>query len=68
VPGPLDPGIYFLVTLLGFWTAIRFPLFLLLLIGTAMVTFTRRCILALILKRMPWNKELPEGASCEIPQ
>ena len=59
---------YFLVTLLGFWAAIRFPLFLLLLIGTAMVTFTGRCILALILKRMPWNKELPEGASCEIPQ
>ena len=59
---------YFAVTLLGLWAAIRFPLFVLLLVGTAMVTFTGRCILALVLKRMPWNKGLPEGASCEIPQ
>lgn len=60
--------LYFAVTLLGLWALIRFPLILLLLIGTAMVTFTGRCILALILKKMPWNKDMPEGASCEIKQ
>ncbi len=58
--------LYFLVTLLALWTAIRFPLFILALLGTAMVTFTGRCILALMLKKMPWNKGLPEGASCEF--
>ncbi len=59
---------YFVVTLPGLWAAVRFPLFILLLLGTAMVTFTGRCILALILKKMPWNKGMPEGASCDIPQ
>jgi len=58
--------LYFAVTLFAIWTAIRFPLFILLLLGTAMVTFTGRCILALMLKQMPWNKGLHEGASCEI--
>ena len=58
--------LYFLITLLALWAAIRFPLFILALLGTAMVTFTGRCILALMLKRMPWNKGLPEGASCEF--
>lgn len=59
---------YFAVTLLGLWTLIRFPIFILLLLGTVMVTFTGRCILAVILKMMPWNKDMPEGASCEIKQ
>jgi hypothetical protein len=59
---------YFVVTLLGLWTLIRFPIFILLLLGTVMVTFTGRCILARILKMMPWNKDMPEGASCEIKQ
>lgn len=59
---------YFVVTLLGLWTAIRLPIFILLFLGTVMVTFTGRCILALILKMMPWNKYMPEGASCEIKQ
>ena len=59
---------YFVVTLLGLWTAIRLPIFILLFLGTVMVTFTGRCILALILKMMPWNKNIPEGASCEIKQ
>lgn len=58
--------LYFVVTLPALWTIIRFPLFILLLLGTAMVTFTGRCVLALMLKQMPWNKHLPEGASCEI--
>jgi hypothetical protein len=57
---------YFATTLVALWTLIRFPWFILLLIGTAMVTFTGRCVLALILKKMPWNKGLPEGASCEL--
>jgi hypothetical protein len=53
---------YFVVSILALWSAIRFPLFILLLLGTTMVTFTGRCMLALILKKMPWNKELTEGA------
>lgn len=58
--------LYFVVTLLALWSLIRFPLFIFALIGTAMVAFTGNCILALFLKKMPWNKDLPEGASCEI--
>ena len=50
---------YFAVTILALWSVIRFPLFILLLIGTTMVTFTGRCMLALVLKQMPWNKNLP---------
>ena len=57
---------YFAITLLGLWTAIRFPLYILLLIGTIMVTFTGRCFIALVLKVLPWNKNLAPGASCEI--
>ncbi|MBW2678589.1 MAG: hypothetical protein JRD49_13630, partial [Deltaproteobacteria bacterium] len=60
---------YFVVTLLGLWAAIRFPLFVLLLLGTTMVTFAGRCVLALILKKMPWNKGMSaEGASGETGQ
>jgi hypothetical protein len=36
------------------------------LMGTVMVTFTGRCFIALVLKQMPWNKNLASGASCEI--
>ena len=57
---------YFAFTLLGLWAAIRFPLYILLLIGTIMVTFTGRCFIALVLKVLPWNKNLAPGASCEI--
>lgn len=57
---------YFLVTLLGLWSAIRFPLYIFLFMGTAMVAFTGRCVLALGLKKMPWNRDLMPGASCEI--
>ena len=38
--------VYFAFTLLG----------LLLLIGTIMVTFFGRCAIALVLKRVPWNR------------
>lgn len=57
---------YFIVTLLGLWAAVRFPLYIFLFIGTLMVAFTGRCVLALALKKMPWNRKLVPGASCEI--
>jgi len=57
---------YFAITLFGLWVAIRFPLYVLILIGTIMVTFTGRCAIALALKVMPWNRNVAPGASCEI--
>jgi hypothetical protein len=58
--------VYFAFTLLGLWAAVRFPFYIVLLIGTVMVTFTGRCFIALVLKVFPWNKNLTPGASCEI--
>ena len=58
--------LYFAFTLLGLWTAVRFPFYIVLLIGTIMVTFTGRCFIALVLKVMPWNKNIAPGASCKI--
>jgi len=58
--------VYFAFTLLGLWAAVRFPFYIVLLIGTVMVTFTGRCFIALVLKILPWNKNLTPGASCEI--
>ena len=58
--------VYFAFTLFGLWAAVRFPLYIALLIGTVMVTITGRCAIALMLKVMPWNKDLAPGASCEI--
>jgi len=58
--------VYFVFTLFGVWAAVRFPLYIVLLIGTVMVTFTGRCVIALLLKPMPWNKNMAPGASCEI--
>ena len=58
--------VYFAFTLFGLWAAVRLPLYIVLLIGTIMVTFTGRCFIALVLKAMPWNKNLAPGASCEI--
>jgi hypothetical protein len=54
--------VYFAFTLFGLWTAVRFPFFIVLLIGTVMVTCTGRCTIALVLKLMPWNKNLAPGA------
>lgn len=48
--------VYFLVTLTGFWPQGRFYIYVLLLIGTFMVTFLGKCSIALLLKYMPWNK------------
>ena len=58
--------VYFAFTLLGLWAAIRFPLYIVLFIGTVMVTFTGRCFIALMLKVLPWNKNLAPSVSCEI--
>ena len=57
---------YFTITLFGLWESARFPVYVLLLVGTIMVTFTGRCALALALKLLPWNRNVAPGASCEI--
>lgn len=48
--------VYFALTLLGLIETIRFPLYILLLLGTFMVVAFNRCGIALVLKKMPWNK------------
>ena len=48
---------YFGLTLLGLIQLIRFPLYILLFLGTLMVVFFDRCGIALALKYMPWNKQ-----------
>lgn len=48
--------VYFAYTLFGFWESARFYFFLPLLLGTFMVTFFDKCSIALVLKKMPWNK------------
>ena len=47
---------YFLITLTALLPAIRLYVYAALLVGTTMVTFFDRCILARILILMPWNK------------
>ena len=49
--------VYFALTLLGLIETIRFPLYILLLLGTFMVVAFNRCGISLLLKKMPWNKE-----------
>ena len=48
--------VYFLFTLFGLWPAARWPMYLVLLLGTVMVTFFGRCAIALVLRQMPWNR------------
>lgn len=48
--------VYFAFTLFGLWPAARLPIYLVLLVGTFMVTFFGRCAIALVLKLMPWNR------------
>ena len=48
--------VYFAFTLFGFWPEVRFIIYILLLLGTVMVTFFGRCTIALILSHMPWNR------------
>jgi hypothetical protein len=47
---------YFGLTLFGLWPEVRWPVYLVLLLGTLMVTFLGRCSIALVLKQMPWNR------------
>ena len=49
--------VYFALTLFGLWPTVRFPFFILLLLGTIMVTFFGQCSIALMLKQMPWNSK-----------
>ncbi len=49
--------VYFALTLLGLLETIRFSFYLLLLLGTFMVVAFNRCGIALVLKKMPWNKQ-----------
>lgn len=48
--------VYFALTLLGLWPEVRLPVYALLLQGTVMGTLFGRCAIALILRRMPWNR------------
>jgi hypothetical protein len=50
---------YFALTLFGLWPGVGVVIYLILLLGTIMVTFFGRCMIALGLKYMPWNKERP---------
>lgn len=58
---------YFAYTLLGLWEAGRIYFYALLIVGTAMVVFFDRCGIALVLKKMPWNKTA-EAPQCRLPE
>ena len=49
--------VYFGLTLFGLWPDARFVVYVLLLVGTLLVTFFDRCSIAMILKQMPWNQK-----------
>ena len=49
--------VYFAFTLFGLIEVVRFPLFILLFLGTIMVVLFNRCGIALGLKHMPWNRQ-----------
>lgn len=57
--------VYFIFSLLGLWAKVRFPIFIFLLFETIMITFTRRCFIALLLDLSPWNKNYAVNASLE---
>jgi predicted membrane metal-binding protein len=48
--------VYFAFTLFGLWPEVRLYIYIILLLGTVMVTFFGRCSIALVLKHMPWNR------------
>ncbi|HQN43799.1 MAG TPA: hypothetical protein PLA25_06670 [Anaerolineaceae bacterium] len=49
--------VYFLFSLFGLASGLlRTIMFIVLLLGTIMVTFFGRCMIAQLLKLMPWNK------------
>ena len=47
---------YAALTLFGLVPGLRVVMFLALFAGTFMVTFFDRCLIASVLKRMPWNQ------------
>jgi hypothetical protein len=49
--------VYFALTLIGLWAAVRLPFYVVLLLATIMVVFFGRCSIALVLKHMPWNRD-----------
>ena len=49
--------VYFALTLIGLWVAVRVPLYIVLLLATLMVVFFGRCSIALFLRYMPWNRD-----------
>lgn len=48
--------VYLALTLFGLWPEVRLFVYIILLLGTAMVVFFGRCSIALVLKHMPWNR------------
>ncbi len=58
--------VYFGLTLSGLWEGGRVYLFAALSIGTVMVVLFDRCSIALVLKKMPWNREM-ENPQCRLP-
>jgi len=56
---------YFVLTLVGLWNAGRLYMFTALIVGTAMVVLFDRCSIALVLKKMPWNKDV--NPQCKLP-
>jgi hypothetical protein len=48
--------VYFAFTLFGLWPEVRLYIYIILLLGTIMVTFFGQCSIALVLKYMPWNQ------------
>lgn len=49
--------VYFIVSLSGFLTLVRFYIYLFLLVDTFLVTFYGKCSIILVLKYMPWNRK-----------
>ncbi len=58
--------VYFAFTLFGLWPGVRWYIYVLLFIGTFMVTLYDRCVIALVLKKMPWNRDLV-NPQCKLP-
>ena len=48
--------VYFALALFGLWPKVRLFIYIILLLGTIMVTFFGLCSIALVLKYMPWNR------------
>ncbi|MDH5598445.1 MAG: hypothetical protein OEY34_04945 [Cyclobacteriaceae bacterium] len=48
--------VYFLLALVGLIEFIAFYFYIALFLGTVMVVFFGRCSIAMVLRKMPWNK------------